>query len=324
MSQDGVQSAVTELRPIKKCDAVVNKIDGNMEKLIIQVRVNEGQMRNQNPHIPYTPEEISDQIIECWHKGASVAHYHARDPVTGAPSTDSALYAEVVRLVKNECDIITFPTLGASMLPTVGERIEHIVKMAKNPATRPDCIPADMITTNIDWYDSERREFKGSGDRVYLNTTRMLQELCKNMNTISVRPVAMIWNIAGIRLTKAFIEMGLFTEPLMCELSVFGDGFEEFGHPATVDGLQALTDFFPDGANWQWMVSCIGANPFPVHAYAIANGGHVAIGLGDHPFPDLNYPTNAQLVTHVVDLAQTMGRKVATAAEARQILGFRS
>jgi uncharacterized protein (DUF849 family) len=77
-----------------------------LEKLIIQVRVNEGQMRNANPHVPYSPEEIANQVIECWHAGASVVHYHAREPESGKPSTNPALYAEVVRRVKKDCDII--------------------------------------------------------------------------------------------------------------------------------------------------------------------------------------------------------------------------
>jgi uncharacterized protein (DUF849 family) len=293
-----------------------------LEKLIIQVRVNEGQMRSANPHVPYSPEEIANQVIECWHVGASVVHYHAREPESGKPSTKPELYAEVVRRVRKECDIITFPTLGASMLPTVDERIAHIVQMAKDPATKPDCVPADMLTSNIDWYDRDRRRFRGNGDRVYLNTTRMLQELCEKTRAIGVRPVAMMWNIAGIRLTQAFIEMGLFEEPLMCELTVFGEGFEEFGHPATTKGLQALMDFIPQGANWHWMVSAIGTNPFPLHAHAIANGGHVAIGLGDYPYPELDYPTNAQLVKRVADLSKSMGRQVASVAEARRIFGF--
>jgi len=290
-----------------------------MEKLIIQVRVNEGQMRSSNPHVPYSPEEIAQQVAECWRAGASVVHWHAREPESGAASTEPALYAEAARLIKRECDIILFPTLGANMLPTVPERTAHIVEMARDPATRPDCVPADMLTTNMDIYDSAQKRFVSDGSRIYLNTTSMLQQLCESMKEIGVRPVAMMWNIAGIRLTRAFIEMGLFTEPLMCEFTVFGDGFEEFGHPATIQGLQSLVDFIPEGANWQWMVSTIGANPFPLYAYAIAKGGHVAVGLGDHPYPEFGHPTNAQLVERVAQMAGTMDREISSAAETRKL-----
>ena len=36
-----------------------------MEKLIIQVRVNEGQMRSSNPHVPYAPDEIEIGRASC-------------------------------------------------------------------------------------------------------------------------------------------------------------------------------------------------------------------------------------------------------------------
>jgi uncharacterized protein (DUF849 family) len=293
-----------------------------MRKLIVQVRVNEGQMRSSNPHVPYSPEEIAQTVAECWRAGASVVHWHAREPKSGAISTDAALYVEAARLIKRECDVVLFPTLGANALPTVRERIAHIAEMASDPATTPDCVPADMITTNMDFYDRERKQFRGSRDRIYLNTTKMLEELCESVKALGVRPVAMMWNIAGIRLTQAFIEMGHFTEPLMCEFTTFGEGFEEYGHPATIQGLQALVDFIPEGANWHWMVSTIGANPFPLYAYAIARGGHVAVGLGDHPYPEFGHPTNAQLVERVVQMASSMGREIASAAEVRQLFGF--
>jgi 3-keto-5-aminohexanoate cleavage enzyme len=288
-----------------------------MRKLIVQVRVNEGQMRSSNPHVPYSPEEIARDVVDCWQAGASVVHWHAREP-----QSDIALYVEAARLIKRECDIALFPTLGANALPTVQERIAHIAKMASDPATRPDCVPADMITTNMDFYDRERKQFRGSRDRIYLNTTKMLEELCESVKALGVRPVAMMWNIAGIRLTQAFIEMGHFTQPLMCEFTTFGEGFEEYGHPATIQGLQALVDFIPEGADWHWMVSTIGANPFPLYAYAIARGGHVAVGLGDHPYPEFGHPANAQLVERVVQMAGSMGREIATAAEVRQLFGF--
>ncbi len=134
-----------------------------MNKLIVQVRVNEGQMRSANPHVPYSPQEIADCVVECWRAGASVVHWHAREPGTGAMSTDAALYVEAARLIKRECDIVLFPTLGANALPTVRERIAHIAEMAKDPTTRPDCVPADMITTNMDIYDAARKRYVTAG-----------------------------------------------------------------------------------------------------------------------------------------------------------------
>ena len=290
------------------------------KKLIITLHAN-GPSRATTPHAAYSPKEIADQAIECWRQGASVVHYHACDPVTGAPSADTALYAETERRIRGECDIITFPTLGAHIAPSEG-RVSHIVEIAKDRATKPDCIPVDILTTNLDAYDAEKKTFT-SLDRVYSNTTRTLIDIAERVSAVGVRPVPMLWNIAGVRVTQKLIEMGVFkAKPLFCGVSVYGEPYLGFGHPATVKGLDAVIDFFPPDADWRWTVSVIGANGFSMLADAIERGGDVAIGLHDYPYPELGFPSNAQLIARVADLARAMGREVATAAEAREILGM--
>ena len=289
------------------------------KKLIITVHIN-GPTRDTNPHLPYSPKEIAEQAIECWRQGASVVHYHACDPRTGAPSADTNLFAETERRIKQACDIITFPTLGAHIAPSEG-RVSHIVEIAKDRATKPDCIPVDMLTTNLDSYDVKKKEFT-SLERVYSNTTRTLIDIAKRVSAVGVKPVPMLWNIAGVRVTQKLVEMGVFKEPLFCEVSVYGEPYLGFGHPATIKGLDAVIDFFPPGADWRWTVSVIGANAFAVLADAIERGGDIAIGLHDYAYPELDCPSNAELIARVADLGRAMGREVATASESRHILGM--
>src|ERR1700730_4360216 len=42
-----------------------------MEKLIIEVRINEYASRQHNPNVPFSPEEISEEALRCWRQGAS-------------------------------------------------------------------------------------------------------------------------------------------------------------------------------------------------------------------------------------------------------------
>lgn len=86
--------------------------------------------------------------------------------------------------------------------------------------------------------------------------------------------------------------------------------------------MEAFLDFFPTKTNWQWSVLCVGGNLFPVIAAAMEGGGHISIGLGDYPYRELKFPTNARLVARVAQLARNMGREIATPAEARQMLGL--
>ncbi len=289
-------------------------------KVIIEVRINEYAMRQPNPNVPYSPEEIAQQSLECWREGASIIHYHARDPKTGAPATDPKLYAETVRRIKEKSDLITMPTLGAWWLPSVEARIAHIVEMAKDPMTKPDFGPIDMATSNVDTYDPTNKQFKTT-ETVYVNTTKTWQYFAETMKSVDVKPVTALWNIPSIRATQAFLEMGLFTEPLYSEL-VLTEDWLLAGHPGTIKGLEAFLEFMPKGIQWNWSVLCVGGNLFAVAAAAIERGGHISIGLGDYPYPEMEMPTNARLVSRIAQLARDMGREIATPEEARQMLGL--
>lgn len=289
-------------------------------KVIIEVRINEYAMRQPNPNVPYSPEEIAQQSLECWREGASIIHYHARDPKTGAPATDPKLYAETVRRIKEKSDLITMPTLGAWWLPSVEARIAHIVEMAKDPMTKPDFGPIDMATSNVDTYDPTNKQFKTT-ETVYVNTTKTWQYFAETMKSVGVKPITALWNIPSIRATQAFLEMGLFPEPLYSEL-VLTEDWLLAGHPGTIKGLEAFLEFMPKGIQWNWSVLCVGGNLFAVAAAAMERGGHISIGLGDYPYPEMEMPTNARLVSRIAQLARDMGREIATPEEARQMLGL--
>lgn len=290
------------------------------EKVIIEVRINEYAMRQPNPNVPYSPEEISQQSLDCWREGASIIHYHARDPKTGAPASDPKLYAETVRQIKAKSDLITMPTLGAWWLPSVEARIAHIVEMAKDPMTKPDFGPIDMATSNVDTYDPTTKQFKTT-ETVYLNTTKTWQYFAETMKSVGIKPVTALWSIPSIRATQTFLEMGLFTEPLYSEL-VLTEDWLLAGHPGTIKGLEAFLEFIPKGVQWNWSVLCVGGNLFAVAAAAMERGGHISIGLGDYPYPEMELPTNARLVSRIAQLARDMGREIATPEEARQTLGL--
>jgi 3-keto-5-aminohexanoate cleavage enzyme len=91
--------------------------------------------------------------------------------------------------------------------------------------------------------------------------------------------------------------------------------------PGTVRNLVFLADTLPPGATWT--VAGIGPAEIPLATAAIAMGGHVRVGIEDNlHLPDGALATNAQLVQTAATIARTMGRQIATPAEARQILSL--
>ncbi len=295
-----------------------------MNKLIIEARINEYAGRENNPHVPWSPEEIAETAAQCCAAGASIVHFHARNK-EGEPEHDVAVYADIIHRIKARSDILIHPTLGAFANDgDAAARIQPILELASNPETCPHFAPLDMGSVNIDAFDSESKTFR-SDESVYINTTKTLLHFAEQLKTTNVRPYASLWNVGFTRQFLAFIESGAIVEPAYACLIMTGDDLPA-AHPGTAQGLDAHTLFIPTERNIHWTAMNHGGDLLPLLPKIIAEGGHVSIGLGDWPYietiPDTSTPTNAQLIDHVAQLARSMGREVATPTESAVLLGL--
>lgn len=290
-----------------------------MEKLIIEVRVNEYALRNQNRNVPWTAEELGRDADEVQAAGASIIHFHARN-ADGSPTHATSDYAAAIKAIREASDLLVHPTLGQITVSDVSERVRHVCELAADPLLAPDICPIDTGSTNIDIYDHDAGAFR-SGDKTYVNATETLLGFADTFRASGVRPCLVAWGIPFLRTMDAMLEMGRLDEPAYV-LLYHSEGGLLGAHPATAAGLRAYLDCLPR-RDLQWTVGCKGGNLFALAASAIRTGGHVAIGIGDYAYPELGCPTNAELVREVVRLARILGREVATPEEAREILRTR-
>ncbi|MSP42622.1 MAG: 3-keto-5-aminohexanoate cleavage protein [Alphaproteobacteria bacterium] len=289
-----------------------------MEKLIIEARVNEYAMRRHNRHVPWTSEEIARDAAACREAGASIVHFHAREE-NGAPCHDAARYAETIARVHDVCDLLVHPTLGANTLSASKEgRLAHVLAMARDKRTRPDFAPMDMGSTNIDAFDPVARRFVTT-DQMYLNSTDTLMYFAKEISVAGLKPAAVVWNLTYLRQAMLFHEMGLLDDPVYLGLTLT-EGKIHAGHPATEAGLDAFLNNMPKTVPIIWTVYNYGGSLLTLADKIIASGGHVAVGLGDHPYTELGEPENAAVISKFADIARKHGRGVASPAEARKIL----
>jgi uncharacterized protein (DUF849 family) len=91
--------------------------------------------------------------------------------------------------------------------------------------------------------------------------------------------------------------------------------------PGTVPALQLQAAEVPAGSVWH--ASTAGGDPWRVLGAALVLGGDVRVGLQDNFYlPDGEMArSNGELVARVVRLTRDVGRRVATLAEARALLG---
>ena len=290
-----------------------------MKKLIIEVRVNEYATRDENPNVPWTPEEIARDAVAVREAGASILHFHARKG-NGAPDHSFETYAAVIRGIRDASDLMVHPTLGQITIQGDEARVAHIPRLAEDPRLRPEFASLDLGSTNIDIYDPAAKRFS-STNKAYVNTTGTLIHIAQTFKKMGVRPVVACWSIPFVRTMEAFFDMDLLPSPAYALLIHTGGG-QFGGHPPTLAGLRAFLDVLPPGRPIEWSVSSKPGNLFPTAAQAIQLGGHVAIGIGDNPYTELGAPTNAELVRRIVEMAKSYGREVATPDEARHMLGI--
>ena len=289
------------------------------KKLIIMARINEYRMRDPNSHVPFTPDEIADTAAACEAEGASIIHFHARQP-DGAPSHDPAIYLEIIEKIRARSNVLIDSTLGQATVKGDHARAAHIAAMEADPAKRADMAAIDVGSTNIDVYDAAAHRFRTT-DKTYVNTIGTCMFLAEAMGKAGVKPHLTCWAVPFLKGADALMDMGVFAEPAYVQFA-FCEGGIIGGHSCTIEDTLAFVRALPPHRRIEWTVTCKEGNLLPAAAVALERGGHVSPGIGDYPYPELGYPTNAELVRFFATLGRAQGREPATPAEARAMLGL--
>jgi hypothetical protein len=149
-----------------------------------------------------------------------------------------------------------------------------------------------MATSNVDTYDPKTKRYT-TNETVYLNTTKTWQYFAETMNSVGVKPMPALWAVPSIRATQAFVEMGLFEEPLYCELILTEDWLLS-GHPGTVKAWKLCR--FPSGQAQMALVGHVRGRQSASHRHAAIERGAVFRWVRGYAYPELELqPTPASL-----------------------------
>lgn len=286
-----------------------------MGKLIITAAVT-GSLttREQNPNIPYSPEEIAASAVQAFRAGASVVHLHARESDTGRPVQDAELFRRTIRLVREECDMVINVSTGGGPGMTFDERIGVIPELSADRAVKPEM--ASLNSGSINFGILNRKTGAFVHDSVQMNPWSQLRRFAETMKRSGVKPESEIYEAGMIHNVQTLHEIGAVDAPLHFQfvLGVLG------GMQATVENLVFLKGAIPPGSTWS--LCAIGLDVFRLGPAAIAAGGHVRVGLEDSVYVSRGVPAggNGQLVEKMVRIATDMGREIASPDEARRIL----
>jgi uncharacterized protein (DUF849 family) len=274
--------------------------------------------RAQHPALPVTPQEIADACVDAAKAGAAIAHIHVRDPASGAPSMALELYREVVERIRDSgVDVLINLTTGpggrfvpsaddpkvaapgTTLLPP-DRRVEHIV------ALRPDICSLDLNTM---W----------SGSSVVINTPANVARMAQLIREAGAKPELEVFDSGDIHLAHKLLEDGVLAGPALFQI-VLGVRYGFASTPATLAYARSLLP-----ADAHWAAFGIGRMEFPMLAQAFLLGGHVRVGLEDNIYIAKGKlaPSNAALCEKAVRIVRDLGGEVASADEARAILGLK-
>ena len=214
------------------------------------------------------------------------------------------------------------PTLGfVSNDVDPDKRIDIQVKLAEDPATRPDVVPIDMGSMNYELYHPETKSFEYV-DRIYHNPTDVCIRAAEKFQNAGLGLMVVCWNVGFVRRAAALMDMGIIKEPTLFELNLSG-GPIITGHPSTVLGLECMMEMVPKNRKISCLVDCTGGSMWNLVPYIIRSGANVSIGLGDYHYAELGMPTNSQLIARCAQMAREMGREIMDTDELRAHLGLK-
>ena len=277
-----------------------------------------GGTQDRSPHVPRSPEQIANAAIEAAKAGAAVVHCHVRDPETGAPSRDLALYREVTdRIRASEVDMVLNLTAGMggdmvfgsteAPLPLneagtdmagADERVAHVAECL------PEICTLDCGTMNF-----------AEADYVMTNTPGMLRAMAKRMTELGVRPEIEAFDTGHLWFAKQLVDEGLIEDPVMVQLCMG----VPWGAPDDLNTFMAMVNNVP--SNWTFSAFSLGRHEMAYAAAATLAGGNVRVGLEDNLWLEKGVlATNAQLVEKAATIITNIGPSLMSAQEVRDEL----
>jgi uncharacterized protein (DUF849 family) len=274
-------------------------------------------MPEMTPYLPITPEQIADACLGAAEEGAAIVHIHVREPSTGKPSMELAYYREVVERIraKNRSLVLNITTgPGGRFAPSEHDpkiagpgtnlivpekRVEHIGIL------RPEICTLDLNTMTF-------------GKEVVINTPPNVRRMAKVIREAGVKPEIELFDSGDVALMADLVKDGTLSGPHLVSI-VMGVRYGFQPSPETVLYARGLlpgdTQFTAFGTG-RWV--------FPAVALSYLSGGHVRVGLEDgvQISRGVLAESNAQMVAKARDIVEKLGGQVATAAEARALLGL--
>jgi 3-keto-5-aminohexanoate cleavage enzyme len=287
----------------------------DMPPLIITCATTGGFDQSQNPNLPQTAEEQAETAAQALEAGASIIHIHGRrkdDP--RLPSNEAARYQEINRAIRERA-----PEIIIDNTQTIAPLIQpdrQLIGDIYHWKTAPMHANPEIIALN-----PGPMTFRGNGQRAssaYVTTFDDTLQTAIELRERGIKPQLFLYHPGHLDLFAYLLDHDALAPPYFVQL-VFG---QQSGIPYTPESVLYMVRHLPENTIYQ--TCALELDEIEVNLYAILLGGHVRTGMEDTIYyrRDEHATGNRQFVERIVRIATDIGRRIATPAEARAMLGL--
>ena len=257
--------------------------------------------KKDNPAVPILPAEQVESTHQAYEAGASLVHIHVRNADESSGS-DPAKFAEVQQGVRKHCPgmIVQFSTGGRGREANERGAMLHL---------GPDM--ASLATGSVNF-----------ATMIYENPPDLIDRLAQSMLQHDIKPECELFDLAMLYNAADLVKRGLLKPPPHVQFVMGIKGAMPARRSVLEFLLSEMKSVLP-GATWT--AAGVARHQFEVAQWAMEPGGHCRTGLEDNIRFDGTRlaASNAELVKKLADECGRHGRRPATPAEARALLGLR-
>lgn len=283
---------------------------------------------SMSPYLPITPEQIADQAIEAAEAGAAILHLHAREPATGMPSAEPALFREIVARIRAGSDAVLNLSTGGSSRMTLDHRL------AAARLIEPEMCSLNMGSMNFGLFPlADRYEWSHDWERGFLEATRsvIFRNSFEDIETIladlgaqrGARFELECYDVGHLQTVAFYLRQGLLKPPVFLQfvLGVLG-GID--AAPEQLMHMKATADRLL-GTDYHFSVLAAGRQQMPLGTMGVILGGNVRVGLEDNLAIARGElaTSNAEQVRKMRRIVEELGYRLATPNEVRARLALK-
>tara|TARA_Y100000385_G_scaffold289513_1_gene359220 strand:+ start:248 stop:1114 length:867 start_codon:yes stop_codon:yes gene_type:complete len=262
--------------------------------------------KDMTPYVPVSVSEIVDDVHKASEIGITLVHLHARHAVSGVPTFEKEVYAEIIDGIRKYApELVICVSLSGRDFGELEKRSDPLLLEGD---LKPDMGSLTLSSLNFNKTAS-------------VNAPDMVVDLARMMKEKGIVPELEAFDIGMINYAKYLERKKLIQAPHYFNL-LFGN---IACSQANLLHSGVMINDLPENSHWS--LAGIGNDQLKMNSLGIAVGGGVRVGLEDNIWFDTartKLATNSDLLKRVHIIANANNRKVMEPREFRLLMNLES